>query len=725
MSTQLTSNPPIQLENVYICAEDELVERAERAPQPTDIVLAPEQFHRRNFKRAIAEANRPRSSLALQTPATVAQELVRAGQGTAPTVLDRTDRLRLIEEIVEEPPGEVAHLQRVFGASLPTQLARIEAAREELSLLTGYQSARLSAFERVCANVDSVARLDAQDLRTGITSLQEHLRSQSDAYVSPATLLEAAQMLVEESNGDIWQERYPTVERLNVVGVSTLGTPLLALLAALGEETAVTVHLYLRAATGPRIANRLHSRIDSTMNSTAASNDSPPGSPASAATQASSAAISRPQVADAVTTPATELVAETRAEEARAALAAAEGLLDAGVSVSDIVFAARDIDRYERPLTRAATAYGRQLSVWTQLELTRTLPYQLVAATSSLLAARSDDAVTAETLFRPLECHWLPPDTQDGHGQPPALLTPAELSTLRRALGEEDAGTLDAWRDTLATTASVDASVRTRFEEYLTWCDQQPHDPTPADILSVFTPIMETFEETVLPGIEQRDTAAYAETSRAARALQRIAGDAEGEHLLREVRAKYRGWQNRHQVAASWETIRELLDTIGTARPGRREHDNAECIDVLDATDTWLRSYPFVIALGCVDGEWPQQPHGAFPVAVRTAVAQGDSPAARSLAVRGAWTEQREYDHAVDAFRTATRHLIVTRYTEDVEGVSYQRSPLLADIAPTRLDDDAYHCLLGPDTTLPDRIRHSIPPSKTAHLEEMREPHAQ
>jgi ATP-dependent helicase/nuclease subunit B len=702
-----------------------MVERAERAPQPTDIVLAPEQFHRRNLKRAIAEANRPRSSLALQTPATVAQELVRAGQGTAPTVLDRTDRLRLIEEIVEEPPSEVAHLQRVFGASLPTQLARIEAAREELSLLTGYQPARLSAFERVCTNIDTVARLDAQDLHTGITSLQEHLRNQADAYISPAALLEAAQTLIEDSGGDIWREQYPTIERVNVVGISTLGTPLLALLAALEEETAVTVHLYLRAATGPRIANRLHSRVNSTPHRTAAPRESSTTSTGSAAAQPASTAISRPQVADAVTTPATELVAETRAEEARAALAVAEGLLDAGVSVSDIVFVARDIDRYERPLSRAATAYGRQFSVWTQLALTRTLPYQLVAATCSLLAARSADEITSETLVRPLECHWLPPGTQDGHGQPPSLLTPAELSTLRRELGEEVAGSLDAWRDTLATTASVDASVRTRFEEYLMWCQQQPLDPTPADILSVFTPIMDTFEGTVLPGIEQRDTAAYAETSRAARALQRIAGDAEDEHLLREVRAKYRDWRSRHQVAASWETIGEILDTIATARPGRREHDNAECIDVLDATDTWLRSYPFVIALGCVDGEWPQQPHGAFPVAVRTAVAQGDSPAARSLAVRGAWTEQREYDHAVDAFRTATRHLIVTRYTEDVEGVSYQRSPLLADIAPTRLDDDAYHCLLGPDTTLPDRIRRSISPTKTAQIGEKGGPHSQ
>ena len=706
MSKQLHPNQPLQLENIHICEAAKLVERAERARQPTDIVLAPEQLHRRNLKRAIAETNRPRSSLALRTPATVGTELVSMDQQTDPTVLDRTDRLRLIEEIVGQQPDDISQLTRVFGTALTTQLEQIEAARTEVSLLTGYQPSRLSAFENVCTSVDSVAGLDALDLFTGINNLEDHLRSQGDEYVSTAAVLEAGRKLLEASGGDIWRERYPSIERINVVGISTLGTPLLDFLTALGRETSVTVHLYLRASTGPRIANRLPSRIETMPESG--------GSPLES--------ISRPQVADVVTTPVTELVAETRAEEARAALAVCDGLLENGVSVSDIALVARDIDRYERPLTRASSVYGRHLSFWTQLNLKRTLPYQVVVATCSVLAARSDGDITADVLFRPLECHWLPPDAQDGHGQPAALFTPAERSALRRALGTEYSGSLDEWRDNLTTTPSIDSSVRTRFAAYLAWCQRQPSEPTPADILAVLRPIVDAFADVVLPGIEHRDDAVYTETSRAGRALQRVAGDTEGEHLLREARAKYTDWRDRHQVTASWDAVLEVIDTIGSARPGRREHDNAEQIDVLDATDTWLRSYPFVIALGFVDGEWPQQPHGAFPTAVRTAVAHGDSQAARSLAVRGAWTEQREYDHAVDAIKTATDHLIVTRYTEDVEGVSYQRSPLLAEVAPTELDDTAYNQLLGPDTTLPSRIETSIAADKPLQTSQTPQP---
>ena len=609
MSSQPNPNRPIRLENVHICAEDELVDRAYRTRQPTDIVLAPEQFHRRNLKRAIADANRPRSSLALLTPATVAGEIVATDSGTDPTVLDRTDRLRLVEEILDSQPGDVARLNRVFGASLTAQLERIEAAREELSLLTGHQPSRLSAFESVCTGIESVASLDARDLLIGVSSLEQHLRDQVDVYASPEAVLETGRNLLRDSGGEIWRERYPAVERVNVVGISTLGTPLLEFLAALGRETSVTVHLYLRAYTGPRIANRLQSRLEGAPRSGSASSDP----------------IPRPQVGEFLSTPATEIVAETRPEEARAALAVCEGLLEAGVSVSDIALVARDIDRYERPLTRASSAYGRHLSFWTQLELKRTLPYRVVEASCSLLAARSEGDIDAETLFRPLECHWLPPDAEDGNGQPPSLFTPAELSELRREIGVEYSGTLEEWRDTLATTG-LDPGIQARFETYLEWCDCRTLEPAPDDILSVLGPLIETFEEVVLPGIEQWDTDAYTETSRIARAIQRVAGDDESEHLLRETRAKYMDWRDRHQVAASWATVLEVLETIATARPGRREHDNAERIDVLDATDTWLRSYPFVVALGVVDGEWPQQPHGAFPIEARTAVAQGTSP---------------------------------------------------------------------------------------------------
>ncbi|MFC7059896.1 hypothetical protein [Halovenus salina] len=602
------------------------------------------------------------------------------------------DRLRLIEEALESQPAAISRLTRVFGSSIVDQATEIEAAREELSVLTGYQPSRLSALETVCNEISTVASQDALDLLVGVRDLQKRFQERLEGYVSAESVVRHSCELLVESDGDAWPDMYADIERVNVVGISTLGTPLLEFLRALERTTSVTVHLYLRAQTGPRIADRLPARLQDSP--THHNVKTPSGAP--------------PQLAKWLTTPATEIVAETRQHEARVAVALCESLLRERATVSEIAIVARDIDQYEQPLTRAASSYGRHLSVWTQLELTRTLPYRLLTATCSVLAAEATGQVDTETLFRPLTCYWLDPEAEDGHGNPPSLLTPAELSDLRRTLGANYSGSLQAWRDHLDATPSVAPSVRRRLQRYLEWCHHHSSSPQPDDILSVLGPVIDRFEQVVLPGIERRDTAAYTETSRAGRAVQRIAGDDDGEHLLREAREKFSRWRDRHQIEASWATVQEVIETIATARPGRREHDNAERIDVLDATDTWLRSYPFVIAMGFVDGCWPQQPHGMFPLELRTAVVRGDSPQARRLGIRGAWTEQRDYDHAADAIRTATTHLIATRFTEDIEGVRYQRSPLLDEIPTTEISDQAYHHLIGPDAVLPGHIRESL-----------------
>jgi len=201
--------------------------------------------------------------------------------------------------------------------------------------------------------------------------------------------------------------------------------------------------------------------------------------------------------------------------------------------------------------------------------------------------------------------------------------------------------------------------------------------------------VVDAFDRNVLPVRVENDGPGYSEVSQTARAVERVAGTVGSEHLLRETRAKYADWLGQGHVSRSWEAVRAVLDAIATVRPGRREHENAERIDVLDATDTWLRSYPYVVALGLVDGLWPQRPHGAFPAEFRAAVVDGDSPPARRLGVRGAWTEARADDHFEDAVRTASEHLVVTHYGEDIEGVRYQRSPLLETLDATPLSADA------------------------------------
>jgi ATP-dependent helicase/nuclease subunit B len=674
-----TGSPPpdaLQTGQIHIANEHGLYSRAERAERPTDIVMTPEQLHRRNLKVALARQSQPRSSLALRTPADVARTVVGTTSSTAPDVLDRIDRIRYIETILSEDTDTYDELKPLFGTALTAAAEDIEVARQELRLMAGTDTDRLAAMRSVTDGLSAVAAADTRALLSGVQTLATQLKERTDSIVSEAALFDRATRRLRETDGKAWTDTYKRIERVAVAGISTLGTPLLDFLTTLSATTEVTVALYLRAGTGPRICDRLDSRVHAGPTT---------GDPLVPGTQWE------------IQTPScqvTELPTTTKHEECRAVAALVDGLLTNGREASDIALVARNADEYERPLSRAMTVYGRHLSVWSQLELKRTLPYRLIATTCSLLDAVAEDTVGAEQLLRPLTVQWTPP--RSSIDTPPS---PAELSALRRQLDDGEARSATSW---LSYIGSQDVSAPVRHVvALLNWCRDQPTHPAPAAAHRALTPLVAAFDRNVLPSLVATDGPDYTDVSRTAHAVERVAGETEGEHLIRETQAKYHDWLEQGHVGRSWGVIGEILDTLATVRPGRREHENAERIDLLDATDTWLRSYPYVIALGLVDGLWPQRTHGAFPTEFRAAVVAGNSEATRRLGVRGAWTEAREYDHFADAVRTASDHLVVTRFREDVQGMSYQRSPLLDTLQPTAVNDEILRRLCSDSDDVP------------------------
>jgi len=679
-----------QVGNVYVAEQRELLRLATRAEHATTIMLAPTQLHKRNLKVALATEGRPRSSLSLRAPIDVAANVVQAQTGMAPNVLDKLDRRRTQRAILRENPGSYAELQPVFGTDLHAAVEQIEVARQELRLITGFDAARIEAVASVADDLSPVTRDDTQALLCGLQTLDTELRQRTEAVVSDGALLDTAAAVLRKTDGGAWTETYPRIEHIAVGGISTLGAPLLDFLDALTTTTDVDVALYLRAGTGPRIRNRLDHRVGV---SGSADDWSPLAShqPKKLAPDCS----------------VTEITATTKHEECRAVAALVDGLLDSGHTATDIALVARDADEYERPLSRAMSVYGRHLSVWSQLELKRTLPYRLVAAVCTVLDARGGELLDRTQLLRPLAVQWTPP-----RGAIETPLSAAALSAVRRQLATTDPQSLDGWLETVVADGTIDDQPRACVVAFLNWCLDQPAAPAPDDVLTVLEPLVDAFDRNVLPTRVANDDQSYSGVSRTARAVERVAGEVGPEHLLRETRAKYADWLGQGHIDRSWEEVRAVLDAIATVRPGRREHENAERIDVLDATDTWLRSYPYVVALGLVDGTWPQRPHGAFPATFRTAVVDGHSQAARQLGVRGAWTEAREYDHFADAVHSASEHLVVTRYREDVEGVQYQRSPLLDTVDTTPLSADAQQRLRSVQHGLPAPLPGAMTTSK-------------
>ncbi|SFK58051.1 ATP-dependent helicase/nuclease subunit B [Halogranum rubrum] len=654
---------------VHVDDVDELLGYAARSTHRTDLVVTPEQLHARNLKRRLSATSRPRSSLQFCDLSSVASDVLTEA-GDSATALDRIDRIRTLETLLDERPDEFRHFEPLFGTRLSAHVSTIESARATVDAVTGYDPGRLDALDELIETTPPVSRRDARSLVEGAVATERLLASTTDAAVSGDAVLRAATTSIRETSGVVFEAAYPEAERLHLAGVSSVAATLRDFLLAVAEETAVDVRLFARAGTGPGIAGRLQERAVTPWHDRAL-----------------------PSVS--LDVPVTEMVATTREQEARLAVALVTRLADSGISLSDILVVARDVDGYERALCRAARQYRQPLSLWTQLSVTETRPYTLVESVCRLLDAR-DGPFPLETLCRPLFAEWVDPD-----GETPSALPRRALDDARDRLGRQTRS-LSEWRTRVAET-TLPEQVERWLRSLLSWAAAQPLAPEPTDVRETFTPLLDAYRELVLLTHRERDDESLAETTESARALVRL------ERLVDDVAAKYEAWLDRGQTDRTWEAVQYLFETIATVKPGRREHANAGVVDVVDATDAWARTEPYVVVLGLVDGVWPLPPEGLFPVEVRDTLLGGSTTAARRLAPREGWTVAREFDHFADAVSTATDHLVCTRHERAADGSDASRSPFFDAIdvtrgAPTRIGQAATTRLLSHERTLPDPL---------------------
>lgn len=669
--TTLTPTPDTRTDTVTVHVDDvgHLLDYATRSAQRTDLVLTPEQLHARNLKRRLATASQPRSSLQFCDLSSVASDVLQE-TGDTSAALDRIDRIRTLEGLLDERPDEFRHFESLFGTRLSSHVSTIESARAAVDAVTAYDPDRLAVLDELVETTPLVAQRDARSLVDGAVATERLLAATSDVAVSGDAVLRAATTSIRETDGIAFEETCPDVERLHLAGVSSVAATLRDFLVAVAEETAVDVRLFARPGTGPGITGRLRGTPVTTWDERA---------PQSVSLDAS----------------ITEMVATTREQEARLVVALVTRLVDSGVSPSDVLVVARDVDGYERVLSRAAKQYRQSLSFWTQLSVTGTRPYTLVESVCTLLDAR-DGPLSLETVCRPLFAEWVDP----GGGNHPPLPRRA-LDDARATLDAQDQNSrsLSEWRTHVAETPLPERVARW-LQSLLTWAAEQPSKPEPADVRETITPLLDVYRDVVLPAHRERDDASLAATTETARALVRL------ERLVDDVARKYVTWLERGQTDQTWEVVRYLFETIATVKPGRREHANAGVVDVVDATDTWARTAPYVVAVGLVDGVWPLPPEGLFPVEVRDALLGGPSPAARNLAPREGWTGAREFDHFIDAVSTATEYLVCTRHERSADGSVAHRSPFFdaLEATPTRVGQSATTRLLGRERTLPEPL---------------------
>ncbi|RLM53528.1 hypothetical protein DVK02_13725 [Halobellus sp. Atlit-31R] len=391
---------------------------------------------------------------------------------------------------------------------------------------------------------------------------------------------------------------------------------------------------------------------------------------------------------DAADVPVVEIAATTRREEARSAMAVVSALMDAGVGVRDVAVVARDLDIWEESLYRAAVHYGLTPVFWTQLRVTQTTPFALLEAVCDALGA---DELEAGTLCRPLEYRWSPPSASS-EAWP---LAPRTIQSQMEAL-PDGARTLDEWHDELLETDGIDD----RLVTYVEWLNSRP-EPTPDAVSAVLGDVVEAYERLGLPVTKERDSQALVETERDARAVVRV------QTLVRQLPHKYEDRLDEGTLTESWGDVAELAHLITTQRPGRREHSNARAVDVFESNDIWLLDMQYVIAVGLIDGEWPQTTESVLPPELQEAILAGEDGTG-ALAPRTAWTDGRDRDQFDDTVRAASSGLILTRHTETIDGEERRPSNLLDYLDSTVVGEDERRQLLSPERTLPEPLREIV-----------------
>lgn len=404
---------------------------------------------------------------------------------------------------------------------------------------------------------------------------------------------------------------------------------------------------------------------------------------------------------DGADVPAAELVAKTRRQEARTAMATVDTLIDHGVPVRDIAVITRHIERYEAPLFRAAIQYGITPTVWTQLHVTQTRPYALVEAICDALA---EDTLTPETLCRPLELRWSPPSSTSTSSSTPWPIEPETVQAALEAL-PDTTQSVAAWREEIASIPHLDD----RFITYTEQLDAYP-DPDPAAVSSVLVDVIEAYEEHGLQKTKAADSPALIETERDTRALRRV------KTLIQSLQHKYADRLDEGTLDRAWSAVADLSQLMATQRPGRQEHSNARALDIIESNDSWLLDIPYIVIVGLVDGEWPAHVESVLPPEFQEAVLKGNDQVG-TLAPRTAWSNGRDRDQFDDAVRAASRGVILTRHTETIDGEQRRPSTLIDYLDTTVVSDQKRKQLVSPDRVLPDAIREMIDCPEDYHNE--------
>lgn len=241
---------------LHVGDEGRLFERARTRPRPNELVVSPVELHRRNVQRRLREARLPKDAFRFEDPVGICLRVLEAA-GRPTAAVDRVDRLSLIRSIIEDTEGRDSAESPIQAGAASRDPRRVEQRRTEVEAVTNFHPERIAAWAETAGGLDAPIDDEAGELLDGALGIERELRDRTAEAVSETALLRRATRSIAATDGSTWAEAYPDVERLTLLGLSSLSAPHTDLVNALLTVTSLEVQVHFREGTGEYLRRRV------------------------------------------------------------------------------------------------------------------------------------------------------------------------------------------------------------------------------------------------------------------------------------------------------------------------------------------------------------------------------------------------------------------------------------------------------------------------------------
>ncbi|UHQ98909.1 hypothetical protein HYG81_24405 (plasmid) [Natrinema zhouii] len=213
------------------------------------------ELHRRNIQRRLREAQTPKDGLQFTDPTEVGERLLDVVD-LPTTTIDRIDRLSMIRSVLSN--DEVS----ITSPAVPSDPQSVEQIRTEIENVTGFHPNRLEIFQDVVDGLTAPIDADVAEILSAATGIERALRRRTSKSISDVEFVRRAARKILATDGVVWQEAFPEVDCVSLVGVSGVPAAHIDLLHAILTSVTVPVHIHFRRGTGSYLSRRVPQLFD-------------------------------------------------------------------------------------------------------------------------------------------------------------------------------------------------------------------------------------------------------------------------------------------------------------------------------------------------------------------------------------------------------------------------------------------------------------------------------